>query len=210
MKMWLKKNTAAEFRDLSSLRIGPMGLPWQNGYRPFHICWKYLQLDQGGRLDKRYYLPDLDALRKQPHVYKSALNSPIFEEEPPPAEKLICESRCEAPDNPTREVPNPACGAMDPQLCQARGQMDRVQAEYGLEAFITVQRPRRTIARVQNRARRAGPENPECLAARAATGEPSCRQAAPRSGLRLHQKPMVKLASKRKHLTNLIKPKNGS
>jgi hypothetical protein len=121
MKMWLKKNTAAEFRNLSSLRIGPMGLPWQNGYRPFHICWKYLQLDQGGRLDKRYYLPDLDALRKQPHVYKSALNSPIFEEEPPPAEKLICESRCEAPDNPTREVPNPACGAMDPQLCQARG-----------------------------------------------------------------------------------------
>jgi hypothetical protein len=49
------------------------------------------------------------------------------------------------PDDPTREVPNPAWAAVDAQLQQAHAQLDRLQAEYGLEAFTNVEQQRRTM-----------------------------------------------------------------
>ena len=86
------------------------------------------------------------------------------------------------PDDPTREVPNPAWAAVDAQLRQAQAHLDRLQAEYGLEALTNLEQTAPDHARVQNRARKAGPENLECLAARPATGETSRRRAPPSSG----------------------------
>src|SRR3990170_757841 len=39
------------------------------------------------------------------------------------------------PEDATREVPNPAWAAADAKLRQAYARMDRLQAEYGLEAW---------------------------------------------------------------------------
>jgi len=49
------------------------------------------------------------------------------------------------PDDPTREVPNPAWAAVDAQLRQAQAHLDRLQAEYGLEALTSLERQRRTM-----------------------------------------------------------------
>ena len=49
------------------------------------------------------------------------------------------------PDDPTREVPNPAWAALDGQLHQAHAHLDRLQAEYGLEALTNREQRRRTM-----------------------------------------------------------------
>src|SRR5208337_5424294 len=49
------------------------------------------------------------------------------------------------PDDPTREVPNPAWAALDAQLRQAHANFERLQAEYGLEALTNVERQRPTM-----------------------------------------------------------------
>jgi hypothetical protein len=51
------------------------------------------------------------------------------------------------PDDPTREVPNPAWAAVDAQLRQAQAHLDRLQAEYGLEALTNLEHQRRTMRR---------------------------------------------------------------
>jgi hypothetical protein len=109
------------------------------------------------------------------------------------------------PDDPNREVPNPAWRALDAQLRQAQAQVDRLQSEYGLEALSNFEQRRRTMRgfkiaygklgqkiwtawqrvwRLEKR-RRAMPR-------RVPVGEAT-------------DKPVVKLAPERKHLTNLIK-----
>jgi len=109
------------------------------------------------------------------------------------------------PDDPTREVPNPAWAAVDAKLRQAQAQLDRLQAEYGLEALTSLEHQRPTmrgfkIAQgklgqkiwsalqqvMQLEARRA--KLPRRVPVQAVTDEP-----------------VVKLAPERKHLTNLIK-----
>ena len=75
------------------------------------------------------------------------------------------------PDDPTREVPNPAWVAVDAKLRQAYAGLDRLQAEYGLEAFTNLEQQRRTHARVQNRAWKARPENLERVAESGAVGQ---------------------------------------
>lgn len=49
------------------------------------------------------------------------------------------------PDDPTREVPNPQWAKVDAQLRQAQARLDRLQAEYGVEAFANLERRRRTM-----------------------------------------------------------------
>jgi hypothetical protein len=49
------------------------------------------------------------------------------------------------PDDPTREIPNPTWAAVDTQLRQAQAHLDRLQAEYGLEALTSLERQRRTM-----------------------------------------------------------------
>ncbi len=56
------------------------------------------------------------------------------------------------------------------------------QAEYGLEALTNLEQQRRTMRGLQNRARKAGPENLERLAAHPATGETSRGRAPASSG----------------------------
>lgn len=109
------------------------------------------------------------------------------------------------PDDRTREVPNPAWAAADAKLRQAQAHLDRLQAEYGLEALVSVEQERRTmrgfkIAKgklgqkiwsalqrvMQLEARRA--KLPRRVPLQVATDEP-----------------VVKLAPERKHLTNILK-----
>jgi len=109
------------------------------------------------------------------------------------------------PDDPTREVPNPAWAALDARLRQAYAQWDRLQAEYGLEALTNLEEQRRTMRgfktahgklgqqiwrawqRIEQlEKRRAG--TPRRVPVQTVVGEP-----------------VVKLAPERKHLTNLIK-----
>jgi hypothetical protein len=109
------------------------------------------------------------------------------------------------PDDPTREVPNPAWAALDAQLRQGHAQLDRLQAEYGLEALTNLEDQRRTMRgfktahgklghriwsvwqRVLQLEKRPGAV-PRRVPVQAVTEEP-----------------VVKLAPERKHLTNLIK-----
>jgi hypothetical protein len=109
------------------------------------------------------------------------------------------------PDDPTREVPNPAWAAADAKFRQAQAQLDRLQAEYGFEALTNPELQRRTMRGfkvaqgklgetiwnvmqrvVRLEARRA--KLPRRIPVAAAT-----------------QEPVVKLSPERKHLTNLIK-----
>jgi hypothetical protein len=109
------------------------------------------------------------------------------------------------PDDPTREVPNPAWAAVDAQLRQAYAHLDRLQAEYGLEALTNLEEQRRTMRGFKTAHGKLGQkiwnawQRIEQLEKR--------RAAIPRRvpvQSATHQ-PVVKLAPERKHLTNLIK-----
>ena len=49
------------------------------------------------------------------------------------------------PDDPTRDVPNPAWAAANAQLRQAQADLDRLQAQYGLEALTNLEKQRPTM-----------------------------------------------------------------
>jgi transposase len=109
------------------------------------------------------------------------------------------------PDDPTREVPNPAWAAVDAQLRQAYAQLDRLQAEYGLEALTNLEQQRRTMRGFKTAQGKLGRkiwsawQRIEQLEKR--------RAATPRRVpvQSVVDQPVVKLAPERKHLTNLIK-----
>jgi transposase len=109
------------------------------------------------------------------------------------------------PDDPTREVPNPAWAALDARLRQACAQMDRLQAEYGLEALTNLEPQRRTMRGFKTAHGKLGQQiwnawqRIEQLEKRRA-GTP--RRVPVQT---LTDDPVVKLAPERKHLTNLIK-----
>ena len=109
------------------------------------------------------------------------------------------------PDDPTREVPNPAWAAADAKLVQAEAHVSGLQAEYGLEALMSVERQHRTmrgfkiakgelnakiwkalrdVMRLEARRNKI----PKRVPVQAVTDEP-----------------VVKLAPERKHLTNPVK-----
>jgi hypothetical protein len=109
------------------------------------------------------------------------------------------------PDDPTREVPNPAWAAVDAQLRQAFAQLDRLQAEYGLEALTNLEEQRRTMRGFKTAHGKLGQkiwsawQRIEQLEKR--------RAAVPRRVpvQAVIEEAVVKLAPERKHLTNLIK-----
>ena len=109
------------------------------------------------------------------------------------------------PDDPTREVPNPAWAAVDAQLRQAQAQLDRLQAEYGLEALTNLESQRRTMrgfktaqGQLGQKIWRAWQRLLQLEKRRAAVPRRVPVQA-------VMEAPVVKLAPERKHLTNLIK-----
>jgi len=109
------------------------------------------------------------------------------------------------PDDPTREVPNPAWAAVDAQLRQAYAQLDRLQAEYGLEAFTNLEQQRQTMRGFKTAHSKLGQQiwnawqRIEQLEKRRA----SIPRRVPVQTVT--SQPVVKLAPERKHLTNLIK-----
>jgi len=109
------------------------------------------------------------------------------------------------PDDPPREVPNPDWAALDVRLRQAYAQLDRLQAEYGLEALTNLEEQRRTMRGFKTAHGKLGQQiwnawqRIEQLEKRRA-GTP--RRVPVQTVM---EEPVVKLAPERKHLTNLIK-----
>jgi transposase len=109
------------------------------------------------------------------------------------------------PDDPHREVPNPAWAAADAKLRQASACLDRLQAEYGLEAFTNVERQRQTMRGFKSAHSNLGRK---IWSAWLKVEELSKRRAAIPRRVPVQQvteQPVVKLAPERKHLTNLVK-----
>jgi transposase len=109
------------------------------------------------------------------------------------------------PDDPTREVPNPAWAAVDAQLRQAQAYQDRLQAEYGLEALTNLEDQRRTMRGFKTAHGKLGQKI--WNAWQRVLQLEKRRAAVPRRVpvQAVTEKPVVKLAPERKHLTNLIK-----
>jgi transposase len=109
------------------------------------------------------------------------------------------------PDDPTREVPNPAWAALDAQLRQAHAQLDRLQAEYGLEALTNLEQQRRTMRGFKTAQGKLGQKIWQAW--QRVLQLEKRRAAMPRRVpvQSVREDPVVKLAPERKHLTNLIK-----
>lgn len=109
------------------------------------------------------------------------------------------------PDDPTREVPNPAWAALDAQLRQAWARVDRLQSEYGLEALNNLEQKHRTMRGFKAAYGKLGEK---IWAAWQQVLQLEKRRAAVPRRVPVQEatdKPIVKLAPERKHLTNLIK-----
>ena len=109
------------------------------------------------------------------------------------------------PDDPTREVPNPAWARLDAQLRQAHAHLDRLQSEFGLEAWTNPEQQRRTMrgfkiaqGKLGQQLGQAGERVMQLEARRAKIPRRVPVQS-------LTPEPVVKLAPEIKHLTNLVK-----
>jgi len=109
------------------------------------------------------------------------------------------------PDDPTRDVPNPAWAAADAKLRRAYARLDRLEAEYGLEAWINLEHQRRTMRGFKTAHGKLGQN---IWSAWQQIERIEKRRAAIPKRVPVQcvtDKPVVKLAPERKHLTNLIK-----
>jgi transposase len=109
------------------------------------------------------------------------------------------------PDDATREVPNPAWAVADTKLRQADAQWERLQAEYGLEAWINLEQQRRTMRGFKTAHGKLGRK---IWAAWEQVQRLEKRRAALPKRVPVQSvtdKAVVKLAPERKHLTNVIK-----
>ena len=109
------------------------------------------------------------------------------------------------PDDPQREVPNPAWTAADAKLRQAQAHLDQLQAEYGLEALTSLEQQRPTMRGFKIAYGQLGQKI--WIAMDQISRLQKRRTAIPRrvpvqTG---STDRVVKLAPERKHLTNLIK-----
>lgn len=109
------------------------------------------------------------------------------------------------PDDPTREVPNPVWTALDAQLRQAWARVERLQSEYGLEALNNLEQKHRTMRGFKIAYGKLGEK---IWTAWQRVLQLEKRRAAVPRRVPVQEaidKPVVKLAPERKHLTNLIK-----
>jgi hypothetical protein len=109
------------------------------------------------------------------------------------------------PDDPAREVPNPAWAALDAQWRQAQAHLDRLEAQYGVEAFVNLERQRRTMRGFKIAQGKLGQQI--CAAWQRLQESQKRRDAVPRRVpvQSLTEEPVIKLAPERKHLTNVLK-----
>lgn len=109
------------------------------------------------------------------------------------------------PDDATREVPNPAWAAADARLRQAYAHLERLQAEYGLEASNNIESRRRTMRGFKIAHGQLG-ESIDKAMQQVLLREKQRAALPKRIPLKaLPGDPVVKLAPERKHLTNLLK-----
>ena len=110
-----------------------------------------------------------------------------------------------APDDPTREVPNPAWAAADAQVRQAQAELNHFQAEYGLEAILNSERERATMRGFKIAQSKLGQKIGNVI--QRVTVLNAKRDKIPRRVpvQSICAEPVVKLAPERKHLTNLLK-----
>ncbi len=109
------------------------------------------------------------------------------------------------PDDPTRDVPNPALAAIDGKLREARAELSRLQAKYGFEALINPEDDRPTMRGFKIAQGKLG--NTIWLAMKRVTTLEAKRATLPKRVPVQEVVPgkVVKLAPERKHLTNLLK-----
>ena len=109
------------------------------------------------------------------------------------------------PDDPTRQVPNPAWKAVDAQWRAAKAHLDKLQSEYGLEALINTenQRPSMRGFKIAHRALRRKIWNAFHKVIALDTKRDRVPRRVPVQTVR--KEPVVKLAPERQHLTNIIK-----
>ena len=109
------------------------------------------------------------------------------------------------PDNPTRDVPNPARRTIDAKLKEARAELTRLQAEYGEEALQNIEQVRSTMRGfkiAKSKLRRA------ISNARKRVTQLEAKRAAMPQRVPVEDTvsaDIVKLAPERKHLANLLK-----
>ena len=109
------------------------------------------------------------------------------------------------PGDPTREVPNPARRAMDEKLGEARAELNRLRAKYGLAALTNLEHLRRTMRGFKNAHSKT---SDSIWAAMRRVAILEARRARMPARVPVQQVvggEVVKLASERKHLTNLFK-----
>ena len=109
------------------------------------------------------------------------------------------------PDDPTREVPNPAWAVADARLRQAQAHLDRLQAEYGLEALVNLEQEHRTMRGFKIAKGKLGQKIWSALQAvmQLETRRAKLPRRVPVQAA--IDEPVVKLAPERKHLTNILK-----
>jgi len=109
------------------------------------------------------------------------------------------------PDDAEREVPNPAWAAVDAELRQAQAGLDRLQAEYGLEALTNPELKRPTMRGFKIAQGQLGQKiwNVMHRVSRLEARRAAVPRRVPVQAVT--EEPVVKLAPERKHLTNLIK-----
>jgi hypothetical protein len=109
------------------------------------------------------------------------------------------------PDNPTREVPNPARAAIEKKLKEARAELTRLQAEYGKEALENIERARPTMRGFKIAKGKLGKAISTAMKRIAAL---EAKRAVMPQRVPVEEVvagEIVKLAPERKHLTNLLK-----
>ena len=109
------------------------------------------------------------------------------------------------PDNPTREVPNPARAVIEAKLREARAELARLQAEYGVEALGNIERTRPTMRGFKIAKGKLGRAISSAMK-HIATLQAKRGAMPQRMPLRdVATAEIVKLAPERKHLTSLLK-----
>ena len=109
------------------------------------------------------------------------------------------------PEDPTREVPNPARKVLEAKLRQAHAEVDRLQAEYGLEALTNPECLRSSIRGFKIAHGKLGKKISAAmdLVLKLQARRDKIPRRVPIQTV--SSQPIVKLAPERKHLTNLLK-----
>src|SRR5437868_11510553 len=109
------------------------------------------------------------------------------------------------PEDPTRSIPNPERRALDKQLRAARADLARLEREYGAAAADNAEQRRPTMRGFKIAHGRLGRQLRKARARVAKLFEQR-RDVAKRVEVRdLNERALVKLATERKHLTDIIK-----